>query len=59
MTKRHAERKKTGRQPKSNGQHLNIPLPPMQSKRTVGIPTAGTAGNGSLSIGYHFAITRP
>jgi hypothetical protein len=59
MTKRHCERKGVGyREPKSS-QKLVIPDPPMLStKRTVGIPTAGTAGSGTLSIAYHFAITQ-
>jgi hypothetical protein len=59
MTKRHCERKGVGyREPKHSGK-LTIPTPPMVTKRSVGIPNAGTAGHGSLTIGYHFAITRP
>jgi hypothetical protein len=58
MTKRHAERKGVGyREPKHSGK-LTIPTPPMMTKRSVGIPAAGTAGRGVLSIEYHFAITR-
>jgi hypothetical protein len=58
MTKRHCERKKTGREPKSNGKILYVPPPPPLAKRSVGIPTAGTAGSGPLCAGWHFAITR-
>jgi hypothetical protein len=59
VTKRHADRKGTGRERAHlRGHTLTIPLPPTLSKRTVQLPTGASTGHGELGSMWLFAIER-